>query len=328
MRWGIRLLVASATLFLAGCMQTAGGPAVSRGQVDAYLKAVSAARDRGVAMAYEGKADEAVREMAILVDEGRHTFGAGSSFVASAVLAKGVVLREARRYPEAETEFSQSLASFERLFGATSPIVGSNLAHLALTYQYMGRFPDAEPLRQRALEIAEKEKGAESDLAGIRWGEMAEMLIGLGRYVEAEEAQQKSLALLEKAGRTDWIPFILGLNRLAGIYDSLDRRDDMEAPLRRAVAITASSLSQASIFALRSRHALGVYLLKQDRVGEAETCLREGLDAVPSSPRPVPVSHVLLLTAMAEVKERQGAAAAAADLRKRAEEVAAQGKVS
>lgn len=327
MRIVVAVLAGAALLLLAGCMQAGRQPQVTRAQADAYLKTVDTVRDRSIVLVYEGKAEEGIRDIAAVLEQGRNTFGRDSGFAARALWAKGVVLREARRHDEAERDLQEALRLLEGLAGREAPIVGSVLSGLALTYQQAGRYPEAEPLRRRALEIAEKDKGAGSDLAGARWGEMAEALLGLGRYVEAEEAQQKSLDILEKAGRTEWIAYLLGLNRLAEIYRTLDRREDMEAPLRKAVNITASGLPQASVFALRSRHALGVYLLEQDRVGEAEACLREGLDAA-AAQKSSPTSHALLLLAMAEVKDRQGASAAAAELRKQAGEMTGQGKTS
>lgn len=318
----------SMLLLLTGCMQGNQQTAASRSQVEAYLKAIEATRNRSIGLVYEGKADDGIRDIAVLVDQGRNMFGLENAFTASAILAKGAVLREAQRFPEAETDLRQALGIFERRLGPNSPSVGNAASSLALTYQQMGRFPDAEPLRRRALEIAEKDRGATSDIAGVRLGEVAESLLGLGRYVEAEEAQQKGLEILEKAGRTDWIVYITSLNRMAEIYRNLDRREDMEAPLRRAVSLTTPSLPNASYFALRTRHSLGLYLLEQGRVDEAEACLREGLDAAAKAEKGNPLGHALLLQGMAEVKDRQGAASAASELRKRAQDMLAPGKVS
>ena len=180
-----------------------------------------------------------------------------------------VAVQALGRLDEAEALYLQAIRLQETAHGAADPALADMLSRLARLYSLQENWAGAEPLLRRALSVREDAAGPDHPYTALAVEELANLLLAEQRYREA-------VVQFERVVRIRAAAYGLGHRSLgrpltsAGIaYAALDRGDEAEAVLNRALAIWRTEPPPPPAELLRVLEALvGVYV-RTGRVGEA-----------------------------------------------------------
>lgn len=188
----------------------------------------------------------------------------------------GSVYRELGSYDEAERFLSDALALRRAGLGAVDPAVAESLRSLGELHTLQARYDEAEGVLREALAIDENALGKDHLAVAANLQQLAELARQRGKWPEAEAFLRRVLLICElhpdqreALGRA--------LSNLAGVYWRLDRFDDAEPLMRRALAIDEELLGPDDPRLARTLNNLGLIAQQRRQQVEAEAYFRRAL---------------------------------------------------
>jgi tetratricopeptide (TPR) repeat protein len=147
-----------------------------------------------------------------------------------------VLYERERRYGEAADCGQQAQSILEHHMGGSHPIVATNLDNMGWVHYRMQRYAEALPLFQRALEIREQTLGpvhpevarSLTNLAILRWDT---------GHRDIEPLFQRALEIRQTCLPPDHPDLARSWSNLGELYANLDRPEEAESRLQRALAI-------------------------------------------------------------------------------------------
>lgn len=139
----------------------------------------------------------------------------------------------------------------------------------------IGNYEAAEPLLRRALTIDESLYGPHSRWVGIHSCNLAQAQIDCGNLVKAESLLRRSLSIFENEDDPSIV--VIALRRLSSLLISLDRREEADACLSRALDLAKRSYPPDHHIIGRCLCELALIFVDRDRLGEAANLARQSL---------------------------------------------------
>lgn len=189
--------------------------------------------------------------------------GAGSHDRARKLIEQGLALR-VEYYGENHTDVLESLES------------------LATLNHFKGDYQGAIDCRRRALAISRELGGPDSMMLVIALGNLGTDLAETGDYVEAESLLAEALEIARRAesdgqkGKWDKAKVFL-INNLAGLRAYLGRHEESEALSRELLEMTRERYGDEHPRTIDAVQNLGIELLRQKKISEAEPLLQKSL---------------------------------------------------
>ncbi len=188
----------------------------------------------------------------------------------------GVVYRELGSYDEAERFLTDALALRRAGLGSKDPAVAESLRALGALHLLRARYDEAETALREALSIEESRLGGEHLGVASTVQQLAEVARQRAQWPEAEALLGRVLLIYERhpeerqgLGRA--------LSNLAGVYWRLDRFDDAEPLMKRALAIDEELLGPDHPRLARTLNNLGLIAQQRRQQAEAEAYFRRAL---------------------------------------------------
>jgi len=188
----------------------------------------------------------------------------------------GVLYTDQAKYPEAEKVFKTGLNIAESALGQEHTVVASILNNLAVLYQKQGNLGQAEALAKRALTIREKILGLVHPDTATTLNNIALIYQDQRRWTEAEQLQLQVVTIYEKVGKN--APTLATVyNNLAQIDSALNKTENVENYLKKALSISEKSLGPDHPKTAISLNNLGMFYSKRGNSTAAKPLLERAL---------------------------------------------------
>jgi tetratricopeptide (TPR) repeat protein len=273
-------------------------------------------QDRVLRMVKEGRHAEARQVAAQLIGEAAR-LGAGLPYRAGLSQLLGMAEYNLGRHVEAARAFEEAIELSERSGPPATVVLVSTLVSLSETHVVQGRFAVAAGLLRRAMDTAE---------AGLPPGHLrfASVLDGMGALYmaqgqtsRAETAFRASLAIIEKQLGPDHPDAATETLGLASLLLSAGRRTEAIPLLERGRQAFEAAYGPNHPTAVSATYYLGTAQLEAAPAA-AEQLFREALGKWLSTQPERHVQTILILSALATARHKQGGADEAASLSGRA----------
>lgn len=236
----------------------------------------SARNDLGIALAHQGKPDEAEA----LARSALATASEAPEDPVALATARGnlaVLLVRKGEYNEAEELYRQALEQQRELLGPVHPKIANTLNNLGVLLSKRERFREAEPLLRESLAMARKLHGDQHPTVATGMGQLGNTLARQGRHDEAEPLYVEALAI-RRASLAPGHPHIaVSLNQLANLYREQHDFARAEPLYHEAIAASSESVGAEHHWTVAMTGNLGMMYLLAERPGDAEEALREVL---------------------------------------------------
>ncbi len=195
----------------------------------------AAHRDRGEALAKQGKLDEARGEF----EKARERYlEAKDAALAAAMLGKiGEILTGQRAYADAAEVWKRYADEQASALGGDHPDVAAGLNNAAYCLLELGRARDALPLHQSALAIRQRLYKEDHPAVAQSLNNVAWCLEAVGRYEDAIEVHEEALAMYRRLNAGDNLDVARGLARVGGCLEHLGRAADALPFLEESLAM-------------------------------------------------------------------------------------------
>jgi len=174
-----------------------------------------------------------------------------------------------------EVMLRETLDTRVRLLGPDAADVGATLSNLGTLYWARGRYAEAESLMALAVGIAEKTEGPEQ--IAHRLHNLAAIRDARGDYEGAIEMYRRVIAIREDV-LGDHPELARSLTNLAVTYQRLERDDEAEPLLVRALAMREKTLGTDHHDVAQTLNSLGLLYQREGRLDEAEPLLERSLE--------------------------------------------------
>jgi serine/threonine protein kinase len=178
-----------------------------------------------------------------------------------------------------------ALATLERLHGPEHPDTLDAKTEIGIELQAAGRFAESEPLFRSVVEAMEASLPADDLRLGYALESLAMTWLSLKRFEDAEAPYRRAIAIYEAhPDRDDFAEDMI--NALSGFGSNLkdlERYDEAEATLLRALALLRDSLGENNSRGIALHNNLAGLYLVQQRHDEAEASYRRALEIAESA---------------------------------------------
>lgn len=179
-------------------------------------------------------------------------------------------------FGEAEQYYRHALAIGEVVLEPQHPHMAPSLNNLGLLLLFRGRYADALPYFSRAMTIYGQSTPMNRVKYAVAVNNMGYGLRKLARYPEARSMLEQALAIRQELYGTHHSYLAISHNHLGRLFHALGRWTTAQSHMEQAVALQRIYAPESPWLA-NSLSNLGMLLLDQGHVSEAESLIAEGL---------------------------------------------------
>lgn len=300
--------VESATT-MAWLAQELGNNSLHDDSIDLYKRAI-AMRERlgattdieyvetryglGEAQMVTGAFEESESNLRIALEAAKEKIGLRNSLTIKIMQSLAVSLHEAGKLEEAEPYYLQSDKLEREVLGEDHPEREYSLTSIGRLYRHMGRYEEAEKYLRAAVDAARKSLGERNVFTAYDMVNLANFLSSRGNFEEAEPLFVSALDIYEETLPEDHLYKASANIGFAKLLQVLGRPLESEAHARTAVTMSEVVLPEVHTVKGNAIFVLGLSLMGQDRLDEAEELMLRGAEMIQAATPNDPVTPTVL----------------------------------
>lgn len=302
-RDGERLPLGEQLLKLALALSNRGGQSTGGSGAVLHSDVVYAL---GVNYLAQGRYDEALEQLETALCEREKAQPIDRAKLADCYFAIGATRQDQGRLAEAETNLRRALEIRKEILAPGDQKTMASAFKLGQNLWQRGQYEQAIPLLEDALARVRASEKPNDALAAEALYDLGWAQLKQGQFAKAIPYLQEALAVRERTNRGQGAVYLGTLHDLAMAQAASGHLKDAEVLLKqmrelvRKLPVSARSIE----LILLCQYELGLVLMQQDRLGEAQTVLKEVLAFAGNGGNPEQISALRVL--LAQVANAEG----------------------
>ena len=211
----------------------------------------------------------------------------GHPAIANLIGNLALVLNDQGKYAEAEVRFCDVIDMIKKRLG-NHPRLGMDLLNLATAQMRQEKFSDAENALREARSLIQKTIGKECRESALVAQALCATLREQGKLTEAETLGSEALGVWRKLARPETSDAPDSLEDLAAVLRRSGNYTNTEALLRESVELREKNRPD-EWETFNARLLLGICLLEQNKIEQAQTVLKSGGDGIMRRKDAIPI---------------------------------------